>query len=55
MFQMSANDSNDGSNIRTCNFNCLQGNMMCSITSQLSLMGDIADKKSTLVVSTFCF
>ena len=45
MFQMSANDSKDGSNIGTCNFNCLQGNMMRSITSQLSLVRDIADKK----------
>ena len=44
MFQMSANDSKDGSNIGTCNFYCLQGNMRRSLTSQLTLIGDIADK-----------
>ena len=41
---MSANDSYNESNIGTCNFHCLQGNMRCSITSQLTLIGDIADK-----------
>ena len=44
MFQMSANDSKDGSNIGTCHFYCLQGNMRRSLTSQLTLIGDIADK-----------
>ena len=43
---MLANDSEDGSNIGTCNFYCLQGNMMHSLTSQLTLIGDIADKSN---------
>ena len=42
---MHSHQSSYARNIVSCNFQCLQGNMMRSITSQLSLMVDIADNK----------